>query len=271
MQLFDSLTIPEQTTGNFFVHTRLTLIDPLDEEGAESLDSQDNEFLASPHQAAEADSETCRGFLDNLMACGSCRQPMTYNAEWRVYQADHLEDCPHLKPVSAFQVESLISSELKKMVTPQNVAASLRYQEKLRTQRQSERNRLRHELEMLRSQVKRHFRYRTHGHLISSHQEQLHSALEKANQRRITYLESALEAWVTGPQLLDEGDALALCLLAKDFENIWSYGTRVTRRRIVSELLSKVLLFPSNDHCQLEYHWKIYGLEHRGEVDLRAS
>ena len=118
------------------------------------------------------------------------------------------------------------------------------------------------ELEMLHRQSRRHYIYRANPDLISPYQLQLHAALESANKGRIARLEATLEKWQPSQNLLNDEDAEALFLLARDFEKIWSDGTCAIRRRIIQELSSELHLSTENHKLHLNCIWKIEGFGH---------
>lgn len=262
MQLFDSNSFESHDSDHFHVHTRLNLIGFLNQGDEWENDLQSSETSELDyHQPFAAISEARRGFLSHMLECGTCHQAFFWLRDHQAYHANHTADCSAQSPLQGFQMESMVGSGLRRMVTPANISAILRYQEQLRNKQQSESLRLRIEINQLRQQVQVQGQFLTNS--LESHRLQLRSALDKTNARRIQYLESALERCESGPELLSDGDALAFCLLARDFNQIWSNGTRAVRRRILHETVSKIHVYHRDAHPELEFRWKVIGLEQR--------
>lgn len=263
MQIFNTQTAHNLSEGNIHIHTRLNLVrmnqtatqpmaKPLDEIGRVRGELQNTTgFLFAR-----------RGFLDGLITCGTCAEPYHWDRDSQAYTASHQKSCQEKTWLPGFQAESLVACELKKWLTPAHIGEVLRYQDHLRTQLKSEQNRLMCELELLHQQSRRHYYYRANPDLISPHQLQLHAALESANERRIAYLEAMLKEWRPSQNLLNDEDALALCILARDFGKIWSEGTRAIRRRVIQELNSELRISTQNQKLHLDSIWKIEGFGH---------
>lgn len=260
MQIFDSQTVKTKIHGHFHVHTRLNLIGLVDQQQPKIIEEHKTNSTPRPRPfIVGQNAEARRGFLDNLVHCQTCGKAYQWDRNSQAYYAEHAEGCKVREWIAGFQLESMVACELKKWVTPKNVAETLRYQDHFRANRQEEQQRLTSELELLQQQTERHYQYRSNPHLISSHQLQLHTALEKANQRRMAYLEATLSQWENDQDLLNDDDALALCMLARDFADVWSSGSRAVRRKILHELISEIRLSQDNNQLGMETQWRILG------------
>jgi len=272
VQLFDSNSFQSQDGDNFHVHTRLNLIGFLTqedqwEEPLQSAENQEPDY----HPSLTGISEARRGFLSHILECSSCHQAYYWMRDKQIYHANHTEDCSNQEPLQGFQIESMVGSTLRRVITPANVSAILRYQEQIRDRRQSEALRLRIEINQLRQKTQVQGQFQDGLQAIETHRSQLRSALDRTTSRRIHYLENALARWESGPELLNDGDALAFCLLARDFNQIWSNGTRAVRRRILHETASKIHVYYRDAHPELEFRWKVTGMEQRATRHCQVS